>query len=359
MVSDFERALHILQSPDQELTREILSWLSSPTREESALFAHCFPTIDVERRRDIIARMVACAEESFYLDYGDLFRACLGDVDPFVRRQAIEGLWEDERLDLLRRLLQLVHQDPDPQVRAAAATSLGRFLYLAEVEMLSARYGEQVREALERIIQNRDEDIEVVRRAVESIAFINDDDVRRIIGWAYDQDHPLMRISAVFAMGRSADPVWSETVLIELDDASPEMRFEAARAAGELQLRRAVPQLARLLHDPDREVQEMAIWALGQIGGKRARRLLEELVDSEDEVIAAAAEDALDELDFAVGMMDLMVINPDETDMVEVDLEEWDAEEELEDDFGADEDEAQDSQRDQEDDWPDEVIDLG
>ena len=49
-----------------------------------------------------------------------------------------------------------------------------------------------------------------------------------------------------------------------------------ARAAGELELRDAVRHLGNLLVHEDREVQEMAVWALGEIGGKDARRLLED-----------------------------------------------------------------------------------
>ena len=51
------------------------------------------------------------------------------DVLPEVRRLAIEGLWEDERLDLMRRLITLLESDPSDMVRAAAATSLGRYVY--------------------------------------------------------------------------------------------------------------------------------------------------------------------------------------------------------------------------------------
>ncbi len=353
MPLDFEQALQILRE-NSPLSAEILASLSAPTREESERFASCFCAISDERRRELLASMVAHAEESFELDYRDLFRCCLSDTDAVVRRQAIEGLWEDERIDLLRPLLAMLTEDPDVAVRAAAATALGRFLYLAEFEFIHKRYGQRVQEALARVIANDQEDLEVVRRAVESIAFVNDDAVRRIIGWAYDHDDPLMRISAVFAMGRSADQVWSETVLLELEDPSPEMRYEAARAAGELQLRRAVPRLSRMALERDREVQGMAIWALGQIGGKSARDLLEYLASGEDEVAAVAAEEALDEIDLAEGVLELMAVDPDETEMIAVDL--YDTE--LDDD-DLDSDMLDESDIEDDDDWSDEVIDLG
>ena len=357
MPSDFDKALDNLRQ-DLPLSYEVLANLSAPTREEKELFASCFCLMVAERRREIVTRMVAHAQESFELDYRDLFRHCLSDADAVVRRQAIEGLWEDERVDLVRPLLKLLTEDPDIGVRAAAATGLGHFLYLAEFEFIHERHGRRIREALARVIANDQEHVEVVRRAVEAVASFNDDAVRRIIGWAYDHDEPLMRISAVFAMGRSSDQVWSETVLQELEDSSSEMRFEAARAAGELQLRRAVPQLSRMAVGRDREVQSMAIWALGQIGGRNARDLLGHLAAGDDEAVAVVAEKALDEINLAEGVLELMAVDPSETEIGDLIARSDLYDDDLDDDVyyldAPDEGDVEDD-----DDWADEVIDLG
>lgn len=307
MISDFDLALRELVEEDKPIARRVLVNLSGPSRAECGAFAAAWKGTKVERKREIMARMVELAEENFELDYVPLFRSCLTDDDPVVRRYAVEGLWEDERPDLVAPLVKLLSSDPDAGVRAAAAMSLGRFVYLAECDELDQRYGITIREALERTINSPDEDIEVVRRAIESIAFINDDRARRFIDRAYDHDDERMRQSAVFAMGRSADVFWADTVLAELSASSPGMRYEAARACGELQLRRAVPQLARLVQDSDREVQGMAVWSLGQIGGRRARMILQHLAEGEDEVLASRALEALDEMEFAIRPMDLMV----------------------------------------------------
>ncbi len=49
--------------------------------------------------------------------------------------------------------------------------------------------------------------------------------------------------------------------------------------------------------DPDREVQQAAVGALGRIGGREAREALEAFYESEDEVLSTAAAEALDEMD--------------------------------------------------------------
>jgi HEAT repeat protein len=122
-----------------------------------------------------------------------------------------------------------------------------------------------------------------------------------------------MNISAVFAMGRSADSVWREIVTAELDSPNPEMRYEAARACGELEASAALSALIDLIEtDPDPEVQRMAIWALGRIGGKEARRVLEACCESEDEAFRQAAKEALDELDFLGGHLDFPLLESDD-----------------------------------------------
>jgi HEAT repeat protein len=106
-----------------------------------------------------------------------------------------------------------------------------------------------------------------------------------------------MRVSALFAMGRSYDERWHEAVLRSLDDDDAEIRFEAARAAGELEIRAAVPALVRLASGGDREVTEVAVWSLGEIGGLEAKRALSALArraaQNDDHDLTEMIEDAL------------------------------------------------------------------
>jgi HEAT repeat protein len=108
----------------------------------------------------------------------------------------------------------------------------------------------------------------------------------------------------------SADPVWADAVQADLSNGDPAMRYEAARACGELEVKEAISALIRLVSDPDREVQAAAIGALGQIGGTRARRVLERCRRSEDDALRAAAEDALGELLLGQQTLDLFLYTP-------------------------------------------------
>jgi hypothetical protein len=44
-------------------------------------------------------------------------------------------------------------------------------------------------------------------------------------------------------------------------------------------------------------VREAAVWALGHIGGQRAREILDTCVQSDDESLSEAAAEALEEID--------------------------------------------------------------
>ena len=76
-------------------------------------------------------------------------------------------------------------------------------------------------------------------------------------------------------------------------------------ACGELEMAAATPLLANLVNDPDREVQGAAIWALGQIGGNEARRVLYDCYREDDEFLCEAVKEALEQLEFMRGVLDV------------------------------------------------------
>ena len=179
MASDFELALNEISDENRALSRPLLAGLSTPTRPELRTFLQVYARLSVTRRRDLLLQLVEFAEESFEINFDELFRHALTDADPLVRRYAVEGLWEYERADLILPLLRLMNKDSDEAVRAASASALGRFLFKVECEELEPHHGAMIRAGLEAVIEDPAESVEVQRRAVESIAFINDDIVRR------------------------------------------------------------------------------------------------------------------------------------------------------------------------------------
>lgn len=313
-VDDFGRFVEELRRPDLE--KAALYKLSNLHGAELDLLTEVWPSLPDGRRRSVIAHLGEIAEADFEADFAEVFKICLEDADELVRATAVEGLWEVEDIALVRPLAQMLRQDSSARVREATAMSLSRFALMAELGRLPARLGDLVWDVLWDTIHDPQQEVEIRRRAVESLSYFDRPPVKEVIRHAYEDEEPRMRISAVFAMGRSADDAWANAVLSELDDEDPEMRHEATRACGELQLGEAIPTLSRMVADPDAEVKLAAVWALGQIGSPEARRVLEICLQMGDEALQDAADEALAELDFMEGVVDFTLydLNLDDED---------------------------------------------
>ncbi len=278
--------------------------LSGLGPEDRGAFWEAWCRVRIERRGEIARALVELAEDNVDLDFTSVLTWCLDDESAEVRLQAVEGLWENESRAHCRRLLRTLQSDPSPEVRAAAAIGLSRFAYMAEMGELDDE-SEAVLNGLLAAINDQSQPLDVRRRALESAGyFANSEDVRRQIEIAYASDEQLLKESALVAMGRSMLPNWLPVIGRELGSPSPALRYEAARAAGEMaeEARGLVSKLAPLASDDDSEVADAAIWALGQIGGNVAKRTLQQIHKSKDDARSQAAADALAELSLEEGL---------------------------------------------------------
>ena len=95
--------------------------------------------------------------------------------------------------------------------------------------------------------------------------------MRQAIQNAYESGDHSLKVSAVHAMGRSAESRWLPLLVHELSSDDAELRFEAAVAIGQVAEESAIPHLVPLLTDEDEEVRSAAVSALGEIGGERGQ----------------------------------------------------------------------------------------
>ncbi len=288
----------VLQSPRPPKASQLakLSYLSETQQEE---LAHIWPRLPLERRRSVVRMLYHLMEDNLDLNFHSVFLLALEDEDPEVRAVAVRGLWEYEGRDLIPKLLRLLESDPAPVVRAEAALVLGQFVLRFHMGQLRERDFRPIEEALRRVTQDAQEPAEVRARALEAIGPMGELPwVREAIREAFESGHYRLRIAAIHAMGRSADPRWLPILLRELQSEEPECRYEAALACGAIGHVRAVPHLAPLLDDDDMEVRQAAIAALGQIGGPEAKELLLPLRADPSPAIREAVTAALAELGF-------------------------------------------------------------
>lgn len=359
----FERAIAILRDTKAPFTAEMIYSLSDLAGARLDTFRSVWNALVVERRRGLIKRLVETAETNFELDFSTIINPALEDTDSEVRQAAIEGVLEDCPPRIVERLMVIAQTDPFSEVRAVAAQALGRQVLRGELGKLPELLNTRLQDAMLALYNNLDEDTDVRRRALEAVANCTRNGIDDLIREAYVADELLMRVSAVFAMGRTCDDVWLPEIVEELSSEYAELRYEAARAAGELELKPALQRLAELAYEDDIEIQEMAIWALGEIGGKAANQVLAslaelaeatddlELAEAVSEAQAAAllvGEDALPLFDFS-DLDDELDADLDDDDLLSLDAlaedeeDDWDdLEEALDYDLGGDADFDQD-----------------
>jgi HEAT repeat protein len=293
-----DETLTALADANKPLSRAALKALSGLNDADLALFWQNWQQIARDRRIAVARTLDELGEDNVDLDFQAVLLALLDDDDAYVRVQAIDGLWENDSPGLMQRLIGFL-QDDSGDVRATAALNLSRFAYQAELEELTPAEAQQLLRALLAAVIDADQPLEVRRRAVEAAGyFAESGEAQAEIGRAYAHPEQMMRESAIVAMGRSMRPIWFPYIERELRSVSPAMRYEAARAVGELgeDGQAMISALLPLVDDEDNEIATAAIWALGQVGGSNAKRVLERVARSKDPDRRQAADEALEEL---------------------------------------------------------------
>lgn len=336
---DVETLLGHLVNRNANVTARDLFVLSDLSRQDAELVRRDWMLIAGEQRRQLILSLINVAEDDVAWQLGRLLRIALEDPDAMVRKLAIEGLWEEVSTDLIGPLIQLLYNDPDEGVRAAAASTLGSYVLAGELDELDSAFAMRAEEALLSVMHNTEEALNVQCRALESIAYSGETGIRQLIEDAYYSPEEEFRISSLLAMGRSADTRWRGLVRAELQNPSPQMRTEAARACGELEVQKAERELIELLADEEQSVRLAAIFAIGRLGGRRAQEVLRTIANSdepEDTIEVDAANLALEELLFFGDDERIMLLDEDEDEDETWDLDPWDTFDDLDDiDFGS------------------------
>ena len=293
-----ETFLENLSDPSVSLSNSDFIEVSDLSPAELGVFARCWFRLSQERKRAILATMVELAEDSPELDFCTIFKMCLKDDDEWVLEKAIDGLWEYEDRSVLPGLLQVLTSYRGAEVRAAAASALGKFCVLTQEGYLLSRDATSIHTTLMTVLQDQDESLEVRRRCLEAVAPFNTPDIRDYVCWAYQSGDLLLKSSAIFAMGRTGDVSWLPTLVKELDNGEPALRFETANACGDLGEEDVIPHLLGLLDDDDYQVQIAGLNALGKIGGPLAKGALLRCLEEGDASLEEAARTALENVEF-------------------------------------------------------------
>lgn len=340
----FNQLLAALLDSETPLSPRYLYRLSDLEADEISQLATVWPQVPDWRRVALMEDIEELNQDNYLLSFEAFCCFATGDAEPKVRASAIRTLWEYESRGLIPLFLNLLTTDNNEEVRAMAAEGLARFVYAGELEELPPPLLQQIEDSLLNAFHH-DEALSVRRAALEALGFSSRDEVPSLIEEAFASEDAQWKASALSAMGRSADTVWQPQVLSMLESDLPLLRREAARAAGALELAAARPYLLELLDDPDEDTRLASIWSLSQIGGQGVRQALLKLYrDSTDEQELELLEDALDNLAFTEGSLPLEMFDFSSTNET-ADLDGWDKEIDLAEEW---------DEWDEEEEWDDE-----
>lgn len=311
----FSKLIDALLDENTPFSPRYIHRLSDLEPAETKLFAEIWSKVSERRRQALLEDLEEVHIADDLLCFEDVGRVALKDSAPGVRIRAINILREYELVDLLPVFIEMAEQDPDANVRATAAAALATFVYMGEVDDISPQKLQLVEECLLRLISGSETQL-VKRRALEALGYSSRKEVIELIKEAFASPELDWQVTALFAMGRSANSRWRPHILKMLTHQRPVVRAEAAGAAGELEISAAVPKLVELLEDVDHDVRMASIWALSQVGGQGVRAALEEMLENTDSDSEANQIDkALENLDFTEEMKELSLMEiPEEVD---------------------------------------------
>jgi HEAT repeat protein len=252
------------------------------------------------------------SEEGYFSNYSDSLSVLAKDPNPEIRIKAIECLWEYPSKDCISLLFDILESETNPGVRAKLVSGLGRYIFELEDDELFRDDEMFEKMALEEDVIPRDDLIRVKqyltntfrdetkslderRFALEGLGFSSDDAVQGMVEEAYASEEKMMRISAIFAMGRSGLTRWEKTLVAEVGNPDRDIQMEAIRACGNSAIEKAGKKILQLTHSGDREILLASAWALGQTGWKEGFERLDKLSSSKDKEIRETAEAALEE----------------------------------------------------------------
>lgn len=175
----------------------------------------------------------------------------LTDRSASVREAAVRSLSDLRERSAIPALEGLVVNDPDPDIRRAAAGALGDFSAARSLDPLT------------RALADRDPDVQ--RDAAEAIG--NLEDISKaptaLVRASTSPDLELRR-RATRTLGKIGDPATLQALTDRLTDDDKDVRLAAVEGLGEMKIQSAVPSLTRALGDRDPEVRRAAAEALGK-----------------------------------------------------------------------------------------------
>ena len=216
---------------------------------------------------------------------------CIPSVEPLLydanpRTREIAAWWLRRRLfgvfgkgEVYERTIQTLAADADPKRRTYAAYALGEFLAAPGIEACATAI-------------DKDGDPNVRAAAASALGRLNDDG-RGALTKALGDTDGRVKLAGLASAGRVNTFTDIASVARLVGDGDVKVRRRSAELLGSMRAKDAVDGLIALTKDPDASVRNSAAHSLGQIRDGRARGALEALANDPDGLVRDQAKIAL------------------------------------------------------------------
>ena len=312
----FSDLISALLDNSTPLSPRYLYRLSGLEGNELEQLSQTWSEISLARRRALIEDLEDLSDSNTLVVFTSVFTIALDDIDPQIRITALRALWDSEETSLIPNYLKILANDADIEVRAQAASGLGIYIYLGEIEEIPAESLERIVHILLQLVDDPQIDKRIRQKALASLGFSSAPRVPALIEESYELGDEEWLQYTLLAMERSLDKQWFPHVISCLNHDNDLIRLAAISAAGELEISDSIPHLIDMLQDQNDEIRIAAAWALSQIGAEEAQESLELLIDQTDDPDELNhLENAMENLLFNQDMIDFNLFDFDENDL--------------------------------------------
>ncbi len=271
-------------------TESTVAVLSDLDRSDIQELAGRWPSIVPELRVGILALAVDLAESQVDKDFQRLAYIAIDDPIPGVREAGFYLLNDLGGRETARRMADVLEKETNAEVVGAAAEAAAPYVLQHELGQLGEA-GERLETALRKHATASTYPAETFASLVQALGYLQEQWVSELIRDAAYRDERQPQLSAIVAMGRSADEEWLDPLEQYLQSSDAEIRQRAVQACGEIGSEDAVDMIAPLLDDEHNDVVAATLAALAEIGGGDALQHLNSFYDR----VPAELEDTLQE----------------------------------------------------------------
>ena len=304
--ANFDDVLKMVREHPENVFSRFARMLSDLSAERTAKLRSVLTEMSADTRRTFFSGMHETFPIAFEYNFAPIAEIGLDDPDGDIRAMSINTLSLEDSREIGSRVLRSAEEDPAERAQIAAIDVLGQYMLSEVLDEPIPVAGDKLHKALERLIEHKTPAIR--RAAIISYAVSETKRVNELIsGYLAGNDRDEL-VTALRAVSLSMNESFAKSVLELINHDDDDVRLEAIRAAGVLQLKEALPALYEILSRFDSITPELLVTAANataEIGDESSIDVLEtlgEAVVDMDEEVTEAIDDAIDTLNMAIQM---------------------------------------------------------